>query len=227
MDDTSLDDALLKKKKPATKITKGRAKGPVDLDRQCGVINDKSLPCSRALTCKSHSMGAKRAVQGRSKNYDDLLNDFNKERNPNYVEPVKRQSKAERKEKKEKEKAEKKAAAAAASAATVGSNPKKKKPAAPNQPTGVVVQEEPEDENMDDVDSEAELESMVKAVRHAQAIGVVGVPLAIPYDAGTWFIARRERLRNCKDMLASALAPRPVIQNAVPPLPAVPAGMPT
>ena len=50
-------------------------------------------------------MGAKRAVQGRSKNYDELLNDFNRERNPNYVEPVKRQSKAERKEKKEKEKA--------------------------------------------------------------------------------------------------------------------------
>ncbi|KAF8817583.1 SCA7-domain-containing protein, partial [Phlegmacium glaucopus] len=55
------------------KVTKGRLKGPVDYDKQCGVINDKNLPCSRSLTCKSHSMGAKRAVQGRSRNYDELL----------------------------------------------------------------------------------------------------------------------------------------------------------
>ncbi|KAI5124273.1 hypothetical protein M0805_005122 [Coniferiporia weirii] len=209
------DDVAGKRKKPATKITKGRMKGPVDLDRQCGVINDKNLPCSRALTCKSHSMGAKRAVQGRSKAYDDLLNEFNKERNPNYIEPVKRQTKAERKEKKEKDKAEKKrlageaaAAAAAAKQATGGSVKKGKKSTATGPRGGSTVQEEAEDENMDDVDSEAELDSMVKAVRTAQAAGIIGVPLAVPYDAGTWFVARRERLRNCKDLLASALAPR-------------------
>src|SRR5882762_3852666 len=95
-----------KKTKPMTKVTKGRFKGPVDYDKQCGVINDKNLPCSRSLTCKSHSMGAKRAVQGRSKLYDELLLDWNRANNPNFVEPVKRESKKERKEKKERKQKE-------------------------------------------------------------------------------------------------------------------------
>ena len=180
-------------------------------------------------------MGAKRAVQGRSKDYDVLLNEFNKERNPNYVEPVKRQTKAERKEKKEKEKAEKKkaageaaAAAAAVKASTGGSTKKGKKAsgaAAGQGPTVVVpTVDEVEDENLDDVDSEAELDSMVKAVRGAQALGVIAVPLAIPYDAGSWFVARRERLRNCRDSLASAFAPRfPPIAVAQPIPPRMPA----
>ena len=221
-----------KKAKPATKITKGRLKGPIDLDRQCGVINDKGLPCSRALTCKSHSMGAKRSVQGRSKAYDDLLMEFNKERNPNYVEPVKRQSKAERKEKKDKEKAEKKrlqgeaaAAAAAAKAATGGAPKKGKKATGANAAAGAgvtVIQEEVEEENMDDIDSEAEMDSMVKAVRSAQAVGLIGKPLAVPCDAGTWFVARRERLRNCKDLLMSAFAPKPAPGSVV----AAPAKLP-
>src|ERR1700722_8317097 len=80
-----------KKAKPMTKVTKGRHKGPVDYDKQCGVINDKGLPCSRSLTCKSHSMGAKRAVQGRSKKYDELLIEWQRANNPNFVEPVKRE----------------------------------------------------------------------------------------------------------------------------------------
>jgi SAGA-associated factor 73 len=79
----------------------------VDVDRQCGVINDKGLPCSRALTCKSHAMGAKRAVEGRSKPYDELLLEWNRAHKPNFVEPVKRQSKEEKKLLKEKEKKEK------------------------------------------------------------------------------------------------------------------------
>ena len=88
------------------KQARTRTKGPVDLDKQCGVINDKGLPCSRSLTCKSHSMGAKRAVQGRSKAYDELLLEWNRANNPNWVEPVKKETKAERKERKEREKAE-------------------------------------------------------------------------------------------------------------------------
>ena len=83
------------------KQARSRVKGPVDYDKQCGVINDKNLPCSRSLTCKSHSMGAKRAVQGRSRPYDELLLEWNRLHNPNWVEPVKRESKAERKERKE------------------------------------------------------------------------------------------------------------------------------
>ena len=54
----------------------------VDYDRQCGVINDKGLPCSRSLTCKAHSMGAKRAVQGRPRPYDELLLEWNRANNP-------------------------------------------------------------------------------------------------------------------------------------------------
>ncbi|KAH8924847.1 SCA7-domain-containing protein, partial [Atractiella rhizophila] len=46
---------------------------PVDVNIQCGVLTDKGLPCARSLTCKTHSMGAKRAVLGRSERYDDLL----------------------------------------------------------------------------------------------------------------------------------------------------------
>ena len=107
------DPSAPKAKKPA----RGRAKGPVDYDKQCGVINDKGLPCSRFLTCKSHSMGAKRSVQGRSKPYDELLLEWNRAHNPNWVEPVKKESKAERKERKEREKAEKKRLAMEAAAA--------------------------------------------------------------------------------------------------------------
>ena len=86
---------------PKKKAARPRVKGPVDYDKQCGVINDKGLPCSRSLTCKSHSMGAKRAVQGRSKPYDELLLEWNRLNNPNWVEPVKRPTKQERKEQKE------------------------------------------------------------------------------------------------------------------------------
>ncbi|KAF5335024.1 hypothetical protein D9758_016191 [Tetrapyrgos nigripes] len=94
------------------KATKGRVKGPVDYDKQCGVINDKGLPCRRSVTCKSHSMGAKRAVQGRSRKYDDLLLVWQREHNPNFVEPVKKQRRLkEEKEKLEEELAEEAAAA--------------------------------------------------------------------------------------------------------------------
>lgn len=60
-------------------------RGPIDLDRQCGVINNKGLPCSRSLTCKSHSMGAKRHVAGRSRPYDELLFEWQKATNPAFV----------------------------------------------------------------------------------------------------------------------------------------------
>ena len=170
-------------------------------------------------------MGAKRAVQGRSKDYDVLLLEWNRLNNPNFVEPVKRETKAERKEKKEREKAEKKrlameaqqAAAAAKAAAGGGPSKKSKKSAsstnpnasAPNAPAAASQLNGDEDENMDDVDSEAELDAMVRAVHVASVNGMLGVPLAVPYDTGTWFVARRERLRNCKDALVGALKARP------------------
>lgn len=60
---------------------------PIDLDRRCGVINDKNTPCLRSLTCKSHGMGPKRDVQGRSKPFDVLLLEWNRTNNPRWVEP--------------------------------------------------------------------------------------------------------------------------------------------
>ena len=52
--------------------------GPVDVERQCGVIIKDGVQCARSLTCKSHSMGAKRAVPGRSLPYDMLLAAYQK-----------------------------------------------------------------------------------------------------------------------------------------------------
>ncbi|KAG5641975.1 hypothetical protein DXG03_003828 [Asterophora parasitica] len=220
-DDPSLP--AKKKTKPAAKVTKGRAKGPVDYDRQCGVINDKNLPCSRSLTCKSHSMGAKRAVQGRSRNYDDLLLDWQRAHNPNFVEPVKRETKAEKKEKREKEKLEKKRLAEEA-AATLGIDPATlqtaKKAGAPGAPkkTGKkaaaaaaaavrLAEELGEDvpEDLELLDSETEMDDLVRVVRDAEEKGVIAVPLAVPCDAGSWFVQRRERTRCCRDLLMGAL----------------------
>ncbi|TFK32799.1 SCA7, zinc-binding domain-containing protein [Crucibulum laeve] len=212
-----------KKAKPATKVTKGRIKGPVDYDKQCGVINDKNLPCSRSLTCKSHSMGAKRAVQGRSRSYDELLLEWQRANNPNFVEPVKRETKAEKKEKREREKLEKKrlageaaaalgADAAAASAGkkstTQGSSKKVGKKAAAAAAAAVRLAEEMGDdvsEDLDDLDSEAEVDELIRVVKITTEKGVVGIPLAVPCDAGSWFVQRRERARCCRDLLIGAL----------------------
>ena len=113
------------------------------------------------------------------------------------------------------------AAAAAATKQATGGPVKKggKKTntvAGPQAP--IALADEAEDENLDEVDSEAELESMVKAVRGARTVGLIGTPLALPYDTGTWFVFRRERIRNCKDLLTNALAPRGTATNV--PIPA-------
>ncbi|KAI0999220.1 hypothetical protein K3495_g8974 [Podosphaera aphanis] len=66
-----------KKKKEDLKPKLSKQRGPVDVERQCGVMKD-GVPCARSLTCKSHSMGAKRAVAGRSLPYDFLLAAYQK-----------------------------------------------------------------------------------------------------------------------------------------------------
>ncbi|KAK7030636.1 SAGA-associated factor 73, partial [Favolaschia claudopus] len=203
-----------KKAKPTTKVTKGRMKGPVDLDQQCGVINDKNLPCSRSLTCKSHSMGAKRAVEGRSRKYDELLLEWQRAHNPNFVEPVKKETKAEKKEKKEKEKQEKKKLAEE-TAVALGVDPSSLKKSGVSKKAGKKASAaaavrlavgDDNNENLDDIDSEAEMEELVQAVRDATTKGMISVPLAAPCDAGTWFVPRRERLRCCRDLLVGALS---------------------
>ncbi|KAF8200385.1 SCA7, zinc-binding domain-containing protein [Pholiota molesta] len=219
----SPEEPAKKKAKPAVKVTKGRVKGPVDFDKQCGVINDKNLPCSRSLTCKSHSMGAKRAVLGRSRLYDDLLLDWQRANNPNFVEPVKRETKAEKKEKREREKMEKKRLAGEAAAALgldpaappagkkgggAGEEAKVGKKAAAAAAAQQRLAEEMRDdvsEDLDDLDSEVEVEELIRSVRTARTRGAVGVPLAVPCDAGSWFVQRRERARCCRDLLLNAL----------------------
>ncbi|KAI9491259.1 SCA7, zinc-binding domain-containing protein [Zychaea mexicana] len=67
-----------KKEQKKAKATP-KQKAPLDLDKQCGVIQGpNNTPCTRSLTCKSHSMGAKRAVAGRSQPYDVLLSAYQK-----------------------------------------------------------------------------------------------------------------------------------------------------
>ena len=65
-----------KKEEPKPKVPK--PKGPVDVERHCGVLLPNGQPCARSLTCKSHSMGAKRAVAGRSMPYNMLLAAYQK-----------------------------------------------------------------------------------------------------------------------------------------------------
>ena len=67
---------LKKDEPPKPKLPK--PKGPVDVEKQCGVALPNGGNCARSLTCKSHSMGAKRAVPGRSLPYDQLLAAYQK-----------------------------------------------------------------------------------------------------------------------------------------------------
>lgn len=60
---------------PKPKVPK--PKGPVDVEKQCGVPIANGF-CARSLTCKSHPMGAKRSVPGRSLPYDVLLAQYQK-----------------------------------------------------------------------------------------------------------------------------------------------------
>ncbi|KAI9334619.1 SCA7, zinc-binding domain-containing protein [Obelidium mucronatum] len=64
------DSQTIKEKGP-------KPKGPIDYDKHCGVIAEPGgLPCARSITCKIHSVSAKRAVVGRTHLYDVLLADY-------------------------------------------------------------------------------------------------------------------------------------------------------
>lgn len=41
----------------------------LDLDKQCGVIAENGVQCLRSITCKIHTVNAKRLVPGRSMQY--------------------------------------------------------------------------------------------------------------------------------------------------------------
>lgn len=55
------------------KVRAATSNGSMDVEKQCGVALPNGGFCARSLACKSHSMGAKRAVPGRSAPYDTLL----------------------------------------------------------------------------------------------------------------------------------------------------------
>lgn len=67
-----------KKKKDEPKSKVPKPKQPVDVEKQCGVLLANGAQCARSLTCKTHSMGAKRAVTGRSMPYDMLFARYQK-----------------------------------------------------------------------------------------------------------------------------------------------------
>lgn len=67
-----------KKKKEKQAKPEPKPKAPVDVEKQCGVHLPNGAKCARSLTCKSHSMGAKRSVMGRSQPYDVLLAAYQK-----------------------------------------------------------------------------------------------------------------------------------------------------
>ncbi|RAL07601.1 uncharacterized protein BO97DRAFT_438311 [Aspergillus homomorphus CBS 101889] len=77
-DDKDSKEPKKKKKKEEPKPKVAKPKGPVDVEKQCGVTLPNGAQCARSLTCKSHSMGAKRAVPGRSLPYDMLLQAYQK-----------------------------------------------------------------------------------------------------------------------------------------------------
>lgn len=69
--------------------------GPINVDERCGVPNEETgQPCARSLTCKTHTMGAKRAVPGRSRPYDELYLEWQRAHNPNFKEPTTKPPKA-------------------------------------------------------------------------------------------------------------------------------------
>ncbi|PKY42573.1 SCA7-domain-containing protein [Rhizophagus irregularis] len=68
-----------KKQKVKKGKEKKKVKSQIDLDKQCGVINShNNKPCTRSLTCKSHSLTLKRSVTGRSQPFDTLLSRYQK-----------------------------------------------------------------------------------------------------------------------------------------------------
>lgn len=78
IDDEKDKEPKKKKKKEEPKPKAPKPKAPVDVEKQCGVPLPNGGQCARSLTCKSHAMGAKRAVPGRSLPYDMLLQAYQK-----------------------------------------------------------------------------------------------------------------------------------------------------
>lgn len=62
-----------KKKKSSKGKNRSSKTTDYEPDRHCGVLFDETRRCLRSLTCKSHAISLRRAVEGRSKDFDRLL----------------------------------------------------------------------------------------------------------------------------------------------------------
>jgi len=129
---------------------------------------------------------------------------YKRANDPNFGEPVQRETK-----KREKERLEKKKLAGDAVAALAPGAPSTGKKvgnmAVAAQQRLVNEMRDDVSEDLSDLDSEIEVEELIKSVRTAKENGVIGMPLALPCDASSWFIQCRERARCCRDLLLNAL----------------------
>lgn len=66
-------------KSKKSKRSKGKNRSAKDVEydpnKHCGVVIDENKRCLRSLTCKTHLISLRRAVEGRSKKFDKLLAD--------------------------------------------------------------------------------------------------------------------------------------------------------
>jgi SAGA-associated factor 73 len=217
-----LEALELKKKKKNKSLLSARKKGPTDVDTQCGVINDKSLPCSRSLTCKSHSMGAKRAVQGRSRPYDELLLDWQKIHNPALVAKLEERERAvaaskaaaaERKTRKALEKKKKmrlRDASAAMAENGVGGH-RSKDSAQQNAANAALlkIQEDPQSDmfalGFTEEEVDMEIKDLLVAIRSARNSERTRIlPLASQSFAGL-YTRKSHTLRGCRELLREGL----------------------
>lgn len=203
-----LDGEPKSKNKAATttkeKPKKDKDEGPVDLDSQCGVINAKGIPCSRSLTCKTHPMGAKRAVEGRSKPYDVLTYEFEVKRKPELAD--KPLPKAVTQFEADKAATIKKKATQPSQTPKAPIAPSFQPPQPPTQPPTPVIVEKPVGvTSWDDVSQHGEtpipaagieLELEITKIR-AATTNHHARPLALPSNRMAGLVKKRTTLRRC------------------------------
>ncbi|KAJ1675735.1 SAGA complex subunit Sgf73 [Spiromyces aspiralis] len=162
-----------------------KEKAPIDLDKQCGVlVPPNNQPCSRSLTCKTHSMAAKRAVRGRSQLFDVLLR----------AHLAKSRSAAAAKSMVAKSGQTASAVRNATALALGGSV------------NGALADGLFEDSDSDDHDSDSEAERLIEAAKRSSVIVMATRPCFMP--------RRRHRYLRIRDLLADALKPNPVVKAA-------------
>lgn len=105
--DINSNDSVPKKIVARTKLLPCKDR-KYDADRHCGVrLSEQDAPCTRSLTCKTHSLTLRRAVVGRSDLFDTLLNQHRLEKEAAMraagleVKPTKQQLKQQQKMQKE------------------------------------------------------------------------------------------------------------------------------